>query len=173
MEIKGERVILRSTSPADLADLMDMWNDGRVMQWVGFPDGLGYDREAVENWFAKIEANPTRHHYVVIGSGIGYCGEVYYAVDLDHRRVSLDIKLILEAQGQGLATDALTTLIGHVFNVEEAVNSVWTQPGRVNLAARRLYERCGLRPAPRPADVQDGESYWALTREDAKKPQVR
>ena len=158
---------LRSTSSADLADLMRLWNDGRVMRWVGFPDGLGYDNEAVEDWFAKVEANPDRHHYIVCDPEIGFCGEVYYAVDQNHQRASLDIKFIPQAQGQGLATEALKTLIEHIFKVEGNVNSVWTQPSAVNLAAKQLYARCGLRPEARPADLESGESYWILFREEA------
>ncbi len=146
---------------------MRLWNDGRVMQWVGFPDGLGYANEAVEDWFAKVEANPDRHHYIVCDPEIGFCGEVYYAIDQNHYRASLDIKFIPQAQGQGLAADALKTLIEHIFEVEENVNFVWTQPSAVNLAAKQLYAGCGLRPEARPADIQSGESYWALFREDA------
>ena len=52
MEILGEQVTLRKTTQVDFDSLMKLWNDGRVMQWVGFPNGLGYDREAVEAWFA-------------------------------------------------------------------------------------------------------------------------
>jgi len=164
VEILGDRVLIRTTSQGDLVDLMGLWNDGRVMQWVGFPDGLGYDRQTVQTWFDKLQANPLRHHFVVIRRGIGFCGEVYYAVEPLHQRAGLDIKLRPEAQGQGLATDALKTLIRHVFKVEPDVDSVWTQPSQINIAARALYTRCGLKEKPRPADLQQGESYWELTR---------
>ena len=157
-------MLIRSTIQSDLVDLMGLWNDGRVMQWVGFPDGLGYDREAIQDWFDKLQANPQRNHFVVHTQGIGFCGEVYYAFDPLHQRASLDIKLRPEAQGQGLATDALKTLIRHVFKVKPGVDSVWTQPSMANTAARALYTRCGLKEKPRPADLQQGESYWELTR---------
>lgn len=164
MDIRGEQVILRKTTLEDLDDLMRLWNDGRVMKWVGFPDGLDYDRTAFETWFERVEANSARHHFVVLRDDVGFCGETYYAVDIEHQRASLDIKLVPEAQGQGFATDALKTLIKHVFAAEVGVESVWTQPSLTNRAARQLYRRCGLRPAPRPAEIKDGESYWALSR---------
>jgi RimJ/RimL family protein N-acetyltransferase len=164
VEIQGERVLIRTTSQGDLVDLMELWNDGRVMHWVGFPDGLGYDREAIQDWFDKLQSNPQRHHFVVHTQGIGFGGEVYYAVDPLHRRASLDIKLRPKAQGQGLATDALNTLIQHVFQAEPDVDSVWTQPSKANTAARALYNRCGMSLKPRPADIQTGESFWELTR---------
>lgn len=168
MEIQGERIILRQTSESDLDDLQQLWNDGRVMKWVGFPDGMGYDRGAINEWFVNLEANPARYHFVVIAAGRGFCGETYYAVDLEHQRAGLDIKLVPEAQGQGFAMDALKTLIRHVFATEAGVDSVWTQPSRANKSARRLYRRCGLRPAQRPAEIKEGESYWALSRETRK-----
>jgi RimJ/RimL family protein N-acetyltransferase len=134
------------------------------MQWVGFQDGLGYDREEIQDWFDKLQANPQRNHFVVHTQGIGFCGEVYYAVEPLHQRAGLDIKLRPETQGQGIATDALMTLIQHVFKSELDVDSVWTQPSQINIAARALYTRCGLKEKPRPADIQTGESYWELTR---------
>lgn len=168
VEIQGQRVLLRSTSKGDLENLMKLWNDGRVMHWVGFPDGLAYDHEAVQAWFEKLQVDPERHHFVVLSPEIGFCGEVYYAVDALHHRASLDIKLRPEAQGQGFATDTLQTLIRHVFTVEPGVDAVWTQPSQANTAARALYARCGLKPGPRPADIRDGESFWVLTRAEAK-----
>lgn len=167
MEIQGERILLRSTAQNDLEDLMGLWNDGRVMRWVGFPEGLGYDRDAVQAWFDKLQANPLRHHFVILNDEIGFCGEVYYAVDVNYQRASLDIKLLPKSHGLGLATDALRTLIEHVFKVEQDVNSVWTQPSLTNDAAHALYRRCGMKPKTPPLDLKQSESLWELTRADS------
>ena len=164
--IHGTRVTLSPTTPADLPDLLRLWNDGRVMRWVGFPDGLGYDQAKIEDWFERVQANTCRHHCMVHSPEIGFCGEAYYAADLAHRRAGLDIKLLPEAQGQGLAVDALSTLISYIFETEPDIQTVWTEPSEQNLAARRLYTRCGLQPRPRPADLEPYESYWELSRDD-------
>jgi RimJ/RimL family protein N-acetyltransferase len=164
MQIRGEKVRIRTTTREDLADVAALWNDGRVMQWVGFPNGLGYDEEKMNRWFDALQANADRHHFVVYAESIGFCGEVYYAVDQAHGRASLDIKLVPQAQGQGLATDALKTLIRHVFETEKDVEVVWTEPWEANMASRKLYARCGLRPESRPLDLGPFESYWALSR---------
>lgn len=58
MRARGDEVALRSTSVSDLPDLMALWNDGRVMKWVGFPDGLGYDATSVAQWFVRLRARP-------------------------------------------------------------------------------------------------------------------
>ncbi len=163
-EVRGTRVTVRATGEGDLADLMGLWNDGRVMKWVGFPDGLGYDSEKIHAWYERICSNAERHHFVVHAGEVGFCGEVYFAVDRAHRRAGLDIKFRPEAQGKGLATDALTTLIDLVFDAEPEVDAVWTEPSEENAAARRLYDRCGLAPAPRPSDIGDSPSYWERRR---------
>jgi RimJ/RimL family protein N-acetyltransferase len=166
MEIHGERVTIRTTTRKDLADVTALWNDGRVMQWVGFPTGLGYDEERISRWFDKLQTEANRHHFVVYADSIGFCGEVYYAVDKAHGRAGLDIKFVPEAQGRGLAADALKTLIRHVFETEKDVQAVWTEPWTANTASRKLYARCGLRPEPRPPDLEPFESYWALSRQE-------
>ncbi len=165
MVVDGKRVTLQRTTEADLPDLMTLWNDGRIMKWMGFPNGLGCDPEKIKDWYERLSLNSDRHHFVVY-AGVGFCGEVYYVVDKAHRRAGLDIKFMPKAQGQGLATDALKTLIRVVFESEPEIDAVWTGPSAENIAARNLYERCGLRPKPRPLDMKQGLSYWELRRED-------
>ena len=165
MELRGTRVVLRTTTERDLRNLMTLWNDGRVMRWVGFPNGLGYDAERITRWFQRMQDQADRHHFVVRSEPVGFCGEVYYVVDRARARAVLDIKFVPEAQGRRLATDALQRLIRHIFETEPEVNVVWTEPSEENQAARRLYARCGLKPQPRPTDLGLG-TYWVCTRED-------
>ena len=165
-DIPGVRILLRPTTCDDLPDLLRLWNDGRLMSWVGFPEGLGYDQSKIDNWFECVQADPCRHHFLVFAPQIGFCGEAYFAADLAHRRAGLDIKLLPEAQGQGIVVDALSTLISYIFETEPDIQVVWTEPSEQNLAARRLYTRCGLKPLPRPADLGQYESYWELSRDE-------
>jgi RimJ/RimL family protein N-acetyltransferase len=166
MEIYSERVTIRRTNESDLPNIKKLWNDGRVMKWVGFPGGLGYDDEKLKVWFERLQADSHRHHFVVHAPEIGFCGEVYYEVDKAHRRAALDIKFVPEAQGHGLATDAFKKLIKLVFESEPEVDAVWTDPYEENAASQKLYARCGLKPKPRPADMEAGPSYWELRREE-------
>jgi RimJ/RimL family protein N-acetyltransferase len=164
--IERDQLMLRATSEQDLPDLRALWNDGRVMRWVGFPDGLDYDAAAMSRWYDRLRADPRRHHFVIEHPDLGFCGEAYYATDAAGR-AGLDIKLRPAAQGRGIAATALRALIAHVFRVEPHVDEVWAEPARANAAARRLYARCGLRPRLRPVDLPPGESYWALRRDAA------
>ena len=166
MVVHSKRVTIRRTTEVDLADLMALWNDGRVMTWLGFPDGLGYDPERIRDWYERLQSNSDRHHFVVHAEGVGFCGEVYYAMEKADGRAGLDIKFTPQAQGQGLATDALKTLIGLVFESEPEIDAVWTRPSAENIAAQKLYKRCGLRAKPGPLDKERGFAYWELRRED-------
>jgi RimJ/RimL family protein N-acetyltransferase len=164
--IQGERILIRPTNQADLPDLIRLWNDGRVMRWVGFPEGLGYTAEDIANWYRALQKRSNRWHFVVHSVETGFCGEIHYTVDRLHKRAGLDIKFVPEAQGRGLATDALKTLICHVFEREADVEAVWTEPREENQAARRLYTRCGLVSKLRPADMASDYDYWELSRGD-------
>jgi len=121
-------VELRRTAQADLPDVMALWNDGRVMSWVGFPEGLGYDKGKIADWYEILQSNSARHHFVVHAEHIGFCGEAYYSVDVSHGRAGLDIKFTPSAQGKGLAAATLMSLIKVVFESELEVNEVWTEP---------------------------------------------
>jgi hypothetical protein len=54
-KILGSRVVIRTTTVADIPELMALWNDGRVMKWVGFPNGLGWDIIKMKDWFKWIQ----------------------------------------------------------------------------------------------------------------------
>lgn len=157
---------LQPTTSADLPALGALWNDGRVMRWVGFPDGLGLDEQDVRDWWQAMSADPDRHHFVVLDDQGRFCGEAYYRFDRAHGRASLDIKLLPEFQSRGIARAALTDLIDLVLATEPDAQAVWTEPSEENQAARRLYHRCGLRSRPRPDDLPGAHDYWELRRED-------
>ena len=164
MQIKSGRVTLRRTTQEDLPFLKSLWNDGRVMKWVGFPIGLGATDESMAVWFRKRSAEPRFFHFIVWDANGRRCGEVCYDVDPGQKRAGLDVKFAPESQGRGLATDALQALIDYVFAVEEDVDEVWTEPSTANVAARKLYARCGLAEKPRPMDMKQDVPYWALER---------
>lgn len=164
MDIQTGHVGLRETCEDDLDDLVELWNDGRVMRWVCYPDGLGITMQGAIDWLAWLRRDEHRHHYVVIAVGTGFCGEAYYRTDFARRRAELDIKLRPEAQGKGVATRALSALIDLVFVTEPDIDAVWTEPWPENERAQTLYARCGLVPRPRPADLPSGPSYWERRR---------
>jgi len=159
-EIFGKKVMIRKTTEKDLLDLMNLWNDERVMKYVGHPNGLRFDLKKTRKWFKKLQRETNRHHFVVYDNDIVFCGEVYYEIDEKHKRAGLDIKFRPEAQGKGLASDALSMLIEFIFKSRPDLKAVWTEPAKENRAAQNLYRRCGLEPQSRPKDLEGDGLYW-------------
>jgi RimJ/RimL family protein N-acetyltransferase len=91
-------------------------------------------------------------------------------VDAEHGLGSLDIKLHIQAQGQGIAAVAFRELIRRVFEENPDVQAVWVEPWPENARAHRLYARCGFAPCPRPDHLGNGPSYWELHRQNWMPP---
>ena len=161
-------ITISTTQPADLADLIGLWNNGAVMQSVNFPDGLGVDMAAMQAWYAKLQANPDSHHYIVRATPLGFCGELFYRCYPAQRLASLDIKLLPAAHGRGIGSYSLRWLIEAVFKNELGIDSVFVEPNAGNQAAIKLYQRAGLHPGPRPAFLHPADSYWSLARRDSE-----
>ena len=158
------RLHIRETTLDDLADLGRLWNDGHVMQWVGFPEGLGLEHDGLRDWFERLQSSGREHHFLIHEPDFGFCGELFYRIDSHHRRAELDVKLVPEAQGRGIATTGLSWLIQRIFTREPEVDAVWTEPVPDNAPSRALYARCGLAEIVRPDDLPPGPSYWEKRR---------
>ncbi len=160
LTLEGEQLQLTSTRGQDLPDLIALWNDGEVMRWVGFPNGLGYTAEKAAAWLEGVRTSSRSYHFCARAGTGEFLGEVFCKVDDGSRRAGLDIKFVQAARGRGLSRDALLTLIDWIFRDLPGVDAVWTEPGAGNLAAQTLYYSCGLRPTERPAGMHKADSYW-------------
>lgn len=166
MELTGEAVIIKETNENDLQDLQRLWNNGEVMRSVGYPEGLGQTFAEMTLWYNNIVESYKANHYVILNKDHDFCGEIFYRKDPEHKRAGLDIKILPETQGNGLATEALELFIDYIFKNEEEIEVVWTEPAEENKAARRLYTRVGLQEKERPDDIGAEVPYWELTRAD-------
>jgi RimJ/RimL family protein N-acetyltransferase len=111
---------IRETTQCDFKNLISLWNNGVVMYFVGFPDGLGSTLEEMDEWLKWAINKPNRCHYSIYTEEIGYCGETFYNVDVEYGTSCLDIKLLPVAQGKGIAKTALIFAINKAFNVGNA-----------------------------------------------------
>jgi len=168
MIIKGNKIVIKTTKKEDLKLIQELWNNGEVMKWVGFPKGLNKSIDDVKKWWKNLQNNNLAKHFVVFTRDNEFCGEVFYKKDPDNNRAGLDIKFLPNTQGKGLATESLELLINYIFANEDEIDAVWTEPSEENKAARNLYSRCGLEPKPRPNDMEHAETYWELERKNWK-----
>jgi len=143
------RVTLRETTAADLPNIKSLWNDGDVMKFVGFPDGLGITNDELDSWLVWVIDKRLRCHYSIYADEVGYCGEAFYDVNPDTSVASLDIKLLPVARGKGIAKQALSFAIDQAFGVGGAAKC-YVDPNLANLKARALYEKLGFKPKPHP-----------------------
>lgn len=167
MKIVGQKVIIKSTEEEDLKDIQNLWNNGEVMKWIGYPNGLNVSVVKLKKWLEKINKSSIRKSFVVSElTTKSFCGELFYEIDKEYNRAGLDVKFLPEAQGRGLGTESFKLLIKYIFENEPTVEAVWTEPAPNNIHAKKVYEHCGLKQSKQPVYMEHRELYMELTREN-------
>jgi len=158
---------IKETNQADLPNIMQLWNNGQVMFYVGFPQGLGVTMERLQQWLEGINQDTDSKHYSIYAQDIGYCGETFYRIDREHDLAILDIKLLPRAQGKGIAAYALSCTIDHVFS-NSLASKAYADPHPKNKKAWNLYAKLGFVSKPRPKFLEKGSTYLEVTPETFK-----
>jgi len=159
------KIIINETSKADLMNIMSLWNNGEVMSFVGYPHGLGMTLPKLMDWLPWAMSKPNRCHYSIYHEEMGFCGETFYNVDTSFGLAALDIKLLPEAQGKGIAEYALRFAIEKAF-IQGNAKRVYVDPHQDNLKAWNLYRKLGFKSKTRPAHLQQWDTYLEITIED-------
>ena len=162
-------VTIRRTLPADLPHLLALWNNGDVMKYVAFPDGLGAVPEAMPDWLSWVESGrPALRDHFSIYDDETYCGECFYAIDTEHEKLArVDIKLLPQARGRGVGRQGLMHAVRAALHNGAA--RVCVDPHPDNREALALYARVGFVRAQAPAhiraswDVEYPHVYMELT----------
>ncbi len=135
MEIRTPRLILRTARPGDLDDMHAVLSDPRATLWWSTPPHESLEQTAT--WLDSMIAHgPDNPDFVIERDGvvIGKAGfwrlpEVGYIVHPDH-------------WGQGIAGEAVSAAIDHVFATRE-VEDLTADVDPDNAASIRLLERLG------------------------------
>ena len=160
---------IKETTDKDICSVRQLWADGDVMAFVGFPNGLIRTDEEMQSWLRRIESGrPLMNHYSVFEDG-KYCGESFYAIDTAHKSAALDIKLFGFARGRGIAAAGLSCAIREAFR--NGAELVWVDPNPENAKALALYQRLGFRRKAFPAylrsdDEEPGSIYMELRKDE-------
>lgn len=161
------KILIKETEKEDLKNLMNLWNDGQVMFFVGFPNGLNTTIEKMEEWLENIKKMKFTKHYSIYEEELGYCGETFYSVDRINDISTLDIKLFSKSRGKGIASYALSYAINEVFK-NNLASRAYVEPSPKNIKALKLYEKLGFVSKKRPEFLEPFETYLEITKEDWK-----
>jgi RimJ/RimL family protein N-acetyltransferase len=154
------QLIIKKTTKEDLENVMKLWNDGDVMVYVGFPEGLNVTIEKLERWLISIDQTEHREHYSIYEKSLGYCGETYYHVD-EHGYAALDIKLLKHARSRNIAYEALKFAINEAFKHGHA-RFVYVDPHQDNQKAWALYQKLGFKQAKKPLHLNVADTYQQI-----------
>lgn len=147
--IGGDKVAPRPWRPEDADGLLALWTDGRVMRYVGFPNGTTVTREQVERGIARSYPVPglSRGYYrlAVTSRETGeFMGEAAIGRVGPDGSTYPDIKLLPAFWGRGYGTEALGLVVDFTFTFTAATRAV-LEPHVDNAAARKVYGRLGFR----------------------------
>ncbi|MBU5591237.1 GNAT family N-acetyltransferase [Clostridium sp. MSJ-4] len=158
-----DKISIKETDENELLNVMNLWNNGEVMFYVGFPNGLNVTMEKLKGWLNGVNQNEMCRHFSIYAENVGYCGETFYSIDLEHDLATLDIKLLPAAQGKGIAEYALRYTISQVFENNLATKG-YVDPNPQNKKAWKLYEKLGFVSKERPKYLEEGETYLEITK---------
>jgi len=146
--LRGEKVILRAPTRADLPTFVRWFNDPEVTQFLG-GDMWPLSPETEERWFNRvieeerrtlcIETLPTAEQP---GMLIGNCALFHYS----ERNQNAELGIVIGEKdywSKGYGTDAIRTLLRYAFD-ELNYHKVTLRVYDFNPRGIRCYEKCGF-----------------------------
>ncbi len=143
MRIEKDNIVIRSAAIDDAAQLNIWWNDGKVMEIVGFPNGLGESLEDtinnIKGWEGKLS------QLCIIEIDGKPVGELNYKINDDNAAYPGWKICDFNYQNKGYGTKIITMLFEFIFT-DEAINTrfhikkiVWDTTFE-NKRAQHVYE---------------------------------
>jgi RimJ/RimL family protein N-acetyltransferase len=138
-----ERLLIRPAVAKDVELLYDLWTDGRVMAWVGFPRGLRTTREEIHEKIASQGGSEFDRlllaELIATGETIGECK----MKRPDEDGVSgTDVKLLPDFWGHRYGVEIKAGLLAYLFAHTEC-SCVEATPNVNNVASVKMQEAVG------------------------------
>lgn len=146
--LRGEKVLLRAPTRADLPTFVRWFNDPDVTQFLG-GDMWPMSLEAEERWFSNALDHDRRVLCIETLPADGQAGTLIGTVGLHdiserNRHAELGISIGEKAYwSQGYGADAVRTLVRYAFE-ELNLHRVYLRVYSFNPRARRAYEKAGF-----------------------------
>jgi RimJ/RimL family protein N-acetyltransferase len=151
MEIKNQKLTLRSAIEQDAIQLTKWWNDGQVMAHAGFPKGLNVKVYDIKKKINKMNCNVMKEQLFMILYDDINIGEMHYRID--EQGANIGIKICdFTFHNKGLGTEALRILISFLFE-KIKVKRIYLDTNVRNINAQKTYEKLGFNKIGLSSDV--------------------
>lgn len=162
--IRGQKVILRAMTRADLPTFVRWFNDQEVTQFLG-GNMWPMSPESEERWFNRQLEEDALNLSIETIAPDGQAGVLIGNISLMHtsernRHAELGIVIGEKASwSQGYGTDAITTLLRYCFD-ELNYHKVHLRVYDYNPRGLRCYEKCGFKHEGRLRQQVFRHSAW-------------
>ncbi|HHX29762.1 MAG TPA: GNAT family N-acetyltransferase [Clostridiaceae bacterium] len=165
MRIQEGDIVIRSAVPEDAPTLNRWWNDGRIMAYAGYPDGLGESlsesREVICSWQGKPD------HLCMIEIDGRPAGELSYRLRGDGTAWPAWVIADPSLRNKGYGSRIIRLLFHFIFSDPKTNENfpvdriIWDTPVG-NKRARHVYEKkIGARlTGIRERDFMDQRGRW-------------
>ena len=143
MIFKTNRLKVRKSENSDIDFYLSLWNSGKVMHNVGFPNGLGISRERVKKQIEGYGESEFNRTLVVVekssGKAIGECKLGFP----NEAGISItDTKLLPEFWGNVYGKEIKNAICLYLFS-RTICKIVEASPNKKNQASQKMQEACG------------------------------
>lgn len=148
MYIKNNNLVIRSAELKDAEQLNAWWNDGKVMEHAGFPNGLGQILEETTEEIRAYEGKLSQLCILEI-DGVSV-GEASFGL-IGENVAEIGIKICdFSYQNQGLGSELLRMLITYLFedselNSKYLVDKIILDTNLKNERVQHVYEKLGFK----------------------------
>ncbi|MEA2321338.1 MAG: aminoglycoside 6-N-acetyltransferase [Solirubrobacteraceae bacterium] len=135
--LRGERVVLREATEADVPRIVEILTIPEVAQW--------WPRETEDGMRAQLTEDQMTTWTILDGDDVVGVVQAWEETEPDYRHAGIDLALHPDWHGRGLGTDTVRTVARHLF-ADRGHHRATIDPAAHNERAIRTYERVGFRP---------------------------
>jgi RimJ/RimL family protein N-acetyltransferase len=141
--LETKRLLIRTAAVEDASLYCALWTDPRVMNYVGFPQGLRIERAEIEARLARQgEGELSRLLVLALKDTSQPIGECWIAQPDEQGIVELDVKLLPQFWGHQYGREAWQALVDYAFT-HTTCSFVQGTPNVENIASIKMQEAAG------------------------------
>ena len=140
MYLHQNELTIRDALPADAPLLCRWWNDGKVMEHAGFPQGLGTSVEKITHQL--LEPNDPTHRLIIEAEGLPIGEMNWRREESDHAEIGIKI-CESNRQEKGFGSRLIAMLCRDLF-ANRGIARITLDTMLENQRAQHVYEKLGI-----------------------------